>query len=59
MLYVIPIPYNILGDGPETQWDKIEGVDFEVWDELFASHATFKTRLEAERWIQENPLGKL
>ena len=51
-LYVVPMPLNKEGQGPEMDNTKIWDMNFEVWDDLCLAHATFKTREEAENYIR-------
>ena len=32
--YVIPMPFNALGGGPEMDSAKVVGVSWEIWDDL-------------------------
>lgn len=45
--YVVPMPYNAEGRGPEMDPAKVVGVKYEVWDSLIVYQRSFSVLEEA------------
>ena len=39
--FVMPLPYNERGEGPEMDVSRVVGVHYEVWDNFILSYASF------------------
>lgn len=48
---IVPMPYNAQKQGPEMDSTKVVGTDFEIWDSLNRSFASFATREYAEEHL--------
>lgn len=51
-LFVVEMPFNEDGNGPEMDTDKIVSIDYQVWDIDYICRGSFDTRQEAEAYAE-------
>lgn len=53
-MYIIPMPINKDGEGPEMDENKVVKILYEVWDYDFITLAQFETEEEAEEYVSSH-----
>jgi hypothetical protein len=51
--YVMPMPYNATGCGPECNPKFVVGTDYEIWDQLCLEYGSFPNQQDAEKHVAE------
>lgn len=51
-LFIMPMPLNEFGEGPETDFQKIVELKWEIWDQLNRTVSCHDTKEEAEKHLE-------
>jgi hypothetical protein len=49
--YVVPMPLDAQGCGPETNPELVVTTEYEVWDDIFLSYGSWSTEAEAQHYV--------
>lgn len=58
--YVVPMPINAEGHGPEMDQTKVVKTEYEIWDQLYMTYFICDTKSQAEsKCLELNDLYKV